>query len=227
MVFKNGLADQYVVWFTDSNGNYQTAGAPVTGASWLVQGLEIPFGQDLNGDAQIGPVTANIESAGATTLAQVADSYFLYAHGTTSGPQLSQSGAYVVVGQSGTWTPLGVEVIQGGYQLVWKNTMAGADQYVTWTTDNNGNVVSSGAVMAGASPELKALEVSFQQDFNGNAMVGSSEPMMSMFGSAGAADLALFTNYMASAFATPAGEGGAGVGDGQSSLQPHLANPFA
>jgi hypothetical protein len=39
--------------------------------------------------------------------------------------------------------------------------------------------------------------------------------------------MALFTSYMASAFATPAGEGTGVVADQQSSLQALLAKPVA
>jgi hypothetical protein len=33
VVFKNGGADQYVVWFTDSSGNYQASTGVVSGSS--------------------------------------------------------------------------------------------------------------------------------------------------------------------------------------------------
>jgi Tryptophan-rich Synechocystis species C-terminal domain len=233
IVFQNGVASQYVVWFTDSSGNYQANTAQVSGSSWLVQGLEIGFGQNLNGDGQLGPVTTNIESAGVTRLVQRADSYFMYQGGGTSGPQLKISGAYAAAGQFGAWTPKGAEVVQGNYQLVFKN--GNADQYVMWTTDSDGNYLSASAVMTGASAALKALEISFGQDFNSNGVVGSGQQMMELFGSAnatgagssGTATLALLTNYMASAFATPAGEGTGAVGTNQSSGQDFLTKPAA
>ena len=108
----------------------------VTSASWYVQSLEQSFGQDLNSDGRIGPVTTNIETAGSTTVAKVADSYFLYPTGS-SGPQLRYAGAYVAAGQFGAWTALGAEHNGGGYQVAWKN--GPADQYTTWTTDGSGN----------------------------------------------------------------------------------------
>ena len=45
--------------------------------------------------------------------------------------------------------------------------------------------------------------------------------------SSGTVNMALFTSYMASAFATPAGDGTGVVADPQSSLQPFLAKPSA
>ena len=86
VAWKNGAANQYIVWNLDSNGSFTGyATGVVSGASYALQSLEPAFGQNLNGDATLGPVTVAIETFGATTLAQVANSYFLYASGTTSG----------------------------------------------------------------------------------------------------------------------------------------------
>ena len=87
-----------------------------------------------------------------------------------SGPQLKISGAAVTVGQFGAWTPLGAEQTAGGYQVVWKN--GGADQYVVWNTDSNGNFLSQGAVLSGTSLALESLETTFGQDLNGDGTIG-------------------------------------------------------
>ena len=88
----------------------------------------------------------------------------------SSGPQLKLSGAAVTVGQFGAWTPLAVEQTASNYQIVWKN--GGADQYVVWTTDSNGNFLSQGAVLSGTSLALESLEPTFGQDFNGDSAIG-------------------------------------------------------
>jgi Ca2+-binding RTX toxin-like protein len=55
VVFKNGSADQYVVWNVDSNGNMLDMPAGVlSGASTTLRALETTFQQDLNGSGQIG-----------------------------------------------------------------------------------------------------------------------------------------------------------------------------
>ena len=121
-----------------------------------------------------------------------------------------------------------------GATIRW-SSRAATPAYVEWFTDNDGNYLSASAVMSGASAALKALEVSFGQDFNSSGVVGSGEQMMELFGSAnatgagssGSANVALLTNYMASAFATPAGEGAGAVGTNQSSAQDFLAKPAA
>ena len=54
VAWKNGAADEYVVWSTDSGGNYNgNATGYVAGASLSLQALETTFQQDLNRDGTI------------------------------------------------------------------------------------------------------------------------------------------------------------------------------
>src|SRR5262245_63142820 len=112
--------------------------------------LEPSFHQYLNGDAVIGlapsPIAPTvIESSGSSSLVEVGTNYFLYPVGGSSGPELSYSGAPVVAGQFGSWTPLGAEQTASGYEVAWKDT--GADQYTMWATDSSGGYTSDiGAV---------------------------------------------------------------------------------
>src|SRR5436190_2207256 len=157
-------ADQYTVWTTDSNGNYNgnLTGGVVSGSSSILINLETTFQQDLNGDGTIGPPPPPpptvIESKGATDLDQVGSNYFLYAHGTTSGPELSLgNGAPVVAGQFGPWAPIGAEVTASGYDVAWK--MSGADQYEVWSTTSSGNFSSQlVGLVSGTSLALENLE---------------------------------------------------------------------
>jgi hypothetical protein len=230
MAWKNAALDQYIGWIVDSKGNYLTAGNVVAGATWYVESFESTLHQDLNGDAKIGPTTQSIEASGATSLTKVADSYFFnYA---SNGPQLKMNGVYVAAGQSGNWTPLGAEqAANGTYQVAWKN--GALDQYTVWQTDSAGNYQNNPiGVVSGTSTDLKQFEGFFQQDLNGNGKI-DAVTLVSSIGSAGQAGpassgtLALFANYMASAFATPAGDGTGLVADPQSSFQPFLAKPTA
>ena len=51
--------------------------------------------------------------------------------------------------------------------------MTGADQYTVWYTDNSGNYVSSAFdVASGTSAALESFETSFQQDLNGDGLIG-------------------------------------------------------
>ena len=183
VVWKNASADQYGAWSIDISGNY-TANiiGTVSGSSSELKALESTFHQDLNGDGVIG-VTANvtIEAFGSTTFVQAGGNYYLYANGTSSGPSLKYAGTPVSVGQYGpSWAPIAAEQTGAGYNVVWKN--ASADQYGAWSTDISGNYTANiiGTV-SGSSSELKTLESSFQQDLNGDGVIGVSAPVLKDF----------------------------------------------
>jgi hypothetical protein len=164
-------SDLYLVWATDSSGAYSsTMLAPMPGGKTTLQSLETSFHQDLNGDGTTGPATTAIETNGATSLTQVADTYFLYASGGSSGPQLTFGGAAVTVGQNGPWTPIAAEQTANGYEVVWK--VDGVDQYLVWATSSGGAYVSSmTGVVSGSSVALRSLEPGLQQDLNSDGVI--------------------------------------------------------
>ncbi|MBY0325105.1 MAG: hypothetical protein K2X72_40755 [Reyranella sp.] len=205
------------MWTIDGAGNWLSQITPVPGSSAEIQSLEPGFNQNLNGVGGITP-RAVIETFGSTTLASIANVFVVSPTGSALGPQLRMSGALYMAGQDGAWTPIGAEKVGGGYKVAWKN--GAADQYLVWDTDAGGNWLSQTAVMAGASAELKAFESIFQQDLNMSGQIGASL----VAPSADTPDMALFTNYMASAFAAPAGEGTGHVADSESSPQPFLTS---
>jgi hypothetical protein len=172
VVWKNGTADQFVVWTTDNHGNWLSQGPAVSGSSNAIQSREATFGQNFNGDGTTGLVTAAVETQGGTDLTQVGEGYFLYDSGTSTGPQLKYAGAAYVSGQFGGWTPIGAEKTASGYQVAWK--VSGADQYLMWTTDSNGNWLSQTAVMSGASNALRSFEPDFAQNLNGDGVTESA-----------------------------------------------------
>ena len=52
--------DQYIVWNTDSSGNYLSDGGVLSGTSQVLQAAETSLHQDLNGDGTIGvPATVS------------------------------------------------------------------------------------------------------------------------------------------------------------------------
>ena len=109
-------------------------------------GVKIVGTMAIDGDGVIGvapaPIaTTVIESFGSTSLVEVGTNYFLYPVGGSSGPELSFSGAPVVAGQFGSWTPIGAEQTASGYEVAWKVT--GADQYTVWATDSSGSYTSN------------------------------------------------------------------------------------
>src|SRR6266478_8292155 len=117
------------------------------------------------------PVTTTvIESFGSTSLVEVGNNFYLNSNSGGSGPELKYAGAAVVAGQFGAWAPIGAEQTATGYEVAWKVT--GADQYTVWTTDNNGNDLSSNGLLSGTSTTLESLETSFHQDLNGDGVIG-------------------------------------------------------
>src|SRR5205807_251576 len=118
---------------------------------------EPAFNQDLNGDGLIGP-----SGNGSTSLVESGGNYFLYAAGTTSGPELQYGASAVTSGEFGGWSPIGAVKTASGYDVAWK--MAGADGYTVWSTDNNGNYLSHiVGLVSGASWSLETLETTFNQ----------------------------------------------------------------
>jgi serralysin len=155
----------------------------------------VSFQQDLNGDGVIGSAVVagtTIEAFGATKLVQSGSNFYLQSISTGSGPDLRYSGASVVAGQFGAWTPIGTEQTSSGYQVVLKN--GSADSYVVWITDNGGNYLTNLAPATGSSSAMTSLEVSFQQDLNGDGTIGAAGPSGTTIEALGSTKLVLLTN---------------------------------
>jgi hypothetical protein len=201
VVWKEASTSLYTAWNIDNNGDYvshvstltgSTSGGAVSGTNSGLKLLETSFHQDLNGDGQIGASSTGtptsptpapskvIESAGATSLVESGDKYYLN-DSSGSGPSLKYHGVDFVDGTDGTWAPIAAEKTATGYQVVWKE--ASTSLYTAWNTDNNGNYVShastltgstSGGAVSGTNSGLKLLETSFHQDLNGDGQIGAS-----------------------------------------------------
>ena len=158
---------QFIVWNTDSNGNYTScATAIVPGSSLVLQQLETSFHQDLNNDGTMGAPTVTIEALGSTTLVQIGNQYAMRDSGG-SGPTVQFQSTPVTTGQFGTWAPIGAEAITGGYEVAWKDASSG--QFIVWNTDANGNYTANAtAIVSGQSFTLEGLEPTFGADLNGD-----------------------------------------------------------
>ena len=163
----------YSVWTLDSNGNYlSNAINPVAGNNSALEAIETIFNQDLNGDGTIGFPTHVVQIDGATILTEVGTDYFLNPAGGGTGPELKQGGAVVTAGEFGTWTPIGaVQLSGGGYDIAWHDTSSGL--YSVWTLDSNGNYLSNAInPVAGNTTAFEAIETTFNQDLNGDGVIG-------------------------------------------------------
>ncbi|MCK1393566.1 matrixin family metalloprotease, partial [Bradyrhizobium sp. 1] len=171
VAWKSVTYDQYVVWNVDSSGTRSAfdVASYVSGTSYALESLETSFHQDLNGDGTIGVVTTVIESAGATSLTQVANNYYFYQSGV--GPELKRDIVPVVAGQFAPFVPIGVEKTSTGYDLAWK--VPGADQYIVWNVDNSGNFIANlTSIESGNSSTMESYETIFHQDLNGDGSIG-------------------------------------------------------
>src|SRR5262249_55805402 len=157
----------------------------VSGSSYALESLEGSFHQDLNGDGTIGVVTTTIEQAGSTAVGKGVETD---ARGDASGPAIKFGSGAVTGGAVGTWAPVAAEAIDGGYEVAWKS---GADQYSVWRTDSDGNMLSNPTgVVSGESYALQSMEPSFQQDLNGDGMIGPLKTLIESSGSTALVQLA-------------------------------------
>jgi hypothetical protein len=175
-----------------------------------VETRETAFNQDLNGDGLIGPTTTVIEAHGSTTLAQVADTYFF---GGSSGTQLKFGGAPVTMGQFGPWMAIGAEQTGSGYEVIWK--IAATNQYTVWATDSSGNYLSNVVgTVPGNSWQLETRETAFNQDLNGDGLIGPTTTVIEANGSTTLAQVA-DTYFFGGSSGTQLKFGGAPVTMGQ------------
>ena len=70
VVLKIPGTDQYTVWLTDNNGNYQSSIVIASGADPKLTSLESTFHQDLNGNGVISSAAATIVGSGSTSPVQ-------------------------------------------------------------------------------------------------------------------------------------------------------------
>ncbi len=176
VVWKADGVDQYTVWNVDGGGSYRSTFLDsVSGSDISLQSLETSFFQDLNGDGFIGVApTSVVEAFGSTELDRaINDVYYLNSIGGGAGPSLAFGGAAVDVSTYGGWVPIGAEKLaNGNYEVAWNLT--GTDSFVIWTTFNNGNYISDGGVLSRGSLALESAETSFQQDLNGDGVIGAT-----------------------------------------------------
>jgi serralysin len=173
VAFNLAGTNEYTVWNTDANGNLTSNPiGTVTGSSLTLQALETSFQQDLNHNGTVGLLAGEtlIEAIGSTSLIEIGGNFLLDKAG--GGATLQYDGAVFIAGQFGGWTPIGVEATATGYEVAFK--VAGADLYTVWDTDANGNIIIDPiGTVSGESPTLIAMEKSFQQDLNGDGMIGN------------------------------------------------------
>jgi VCBS repeat-containing protein len=122
-----------------------------------VASVEANFKQDFNGDRVIGP---SIESAGTTTLSLNSSGNYIATNDSVV-LDLTYNGNTFNPNTFNGWKVVGAEIADADVQMVWKHT-SGQFWYNT-NTDNGGFVA-----------DITSYEANFQQDFNGDRVIGPS-----------------------------------------------------
>ena len=168
-------ANEYTVWSTDSNGNYlANIIGVVPGNDYALESIEKTFNQDLNGDGVVGltgtAIQTDTNSFGSTSLMELPTANISFLPRGTD-PVLQDAGAPVTVGEFGAWVPIGAVQTANGYDVAWE--IPGANEYTVWSTDSNGNYLANIiGVVPGNDYALESIETTFNQDLNGDGVVG-------------------------------------------------------
>src|SRR5208283_3571343 len=128
-------ANEYIVWNTDSNGDYTSAATGVvSGTSPTLEAVEGYFGEQFSGAGT--PATPQTPTNGITPIGNL---FELTAGGGTA--LLEYQGSAITAGEFGAGvTPVGAEQTGNGYEVVWS---LGSNEYTVWNTNSNGDYTSS------------------------------------------------------------------------------------
>ncbi len=162
----------YAVWNADANANFVTnLVANAAPSNSTLESLETVFNQDLNGDGTIGiPADHTIQVDGATTLSQSGNQYNVSVNGGAD-IAIKLGNADVQANNFGGWIPIGAVQTATGFDIAWENH--GSGLYAVWNADSSANFISNlVANAAPTNPTLESLETVFNQDLNGDGVIG-------------------------------------------------------
>ncbi len=136
--------------------------------------------QDFNADGIIGSPYTPIETFGNTKLVQDTTNN-LYAQIGNNNPIAIKIGATQITTNSYSgWQTLAAETVNGVNQVLWKYN--DSNHLHLWSLDNNWNWQSSTGWWGLNSSEAFTQETNFQQDFNGDGIIGSPYTTIEAFG---------------------------------------------
>ena len=121
-----------------------------------------------------------IQTDGSTALTELGNDYYLDNNSTGTGPELQCGGTPVFAGEFAGATPIGAIATATGYEVAWN---VGGGDYSVWNTDSSGNY--TGHLLnatPGNSVALESLEPSFQQDLNGDGVIGLPTTVIEAYG---------------------------------------------
>ena len=162
------------IWNTDAKWNYKNSA--FYGSANSSHGLkwEQSFNQDFNGDSIIGTSYKDAEVAGNTTLTKdsFGGAYAKNADGTLH--EITYKGSQMKDSFFADWLITGAENIEGRNMAAWTTT---SGLVSIWETDENWNYTRT--VFIGSSNSLAGAqwENDFNQDFNGDLIIGVLRPV--------------------------------------------------
>src|SRR5262249_1030239 len=146
-----------------------------SGSNIALESIETTFQQDLNGDGLIGvppQPTTTIQTDGTTSLDQIGNNYFLNKVGVSNtGPQLKYSGAPVTALQFCSCTVICALQTAHGYDGAC-NFSANRPHPVSSPFPYTTLFRSIVPVGSGSNIALESIETTFQQDLNGDGLIG-------------------------------------------------------
>jgi hypothetical protein len=169
VAFENSSTDMFSIWTTDSSGNFVSYEL-LSGTSPALQAIEASFNQDFIYPTGSTVIQTDTNSFGSTSLVEVGSDFYMYAAGTTTGPELQYNSSPFTASELSSYALIGAALLPGGgYEVAFKD--ASTDQFSIWDTNSSGNFISY-SLYSGNSPVLESLEKSFNQDLNGDGTIG-------------------------------------------------------
>ncbi|QPF90257.1 Ig-like domain-containing protein [Bradyrhizobium commune] len=157
---------------TASNGAWSVTTSALTHGAHAFTATATDVAGNVSGpSAALDPIVGTlIDGIGNASLTQASNRLWISSGGTDV--LLKSNGTAYLMGPTSTWKPIAVEATSSGFDVAWKNIITGA--YTVWTTDSNGNFTSNLlSNVSGTSASLQSIETLFQQDLNGDGVIGS------------------------------------------------------
>ncbi len=162
------------LWSLDNNWNWQSSTGWWELNSPEAFTQETNFQQDFNSDGIIGQPSTPIEAFGNTKLVQDTTNK-LYAQIDNNNPiAIKIGGTQIATNSYSGWQTLAAETVNGVNQVLWKYN--DGNYLHLWSLDSNWNWQSSTGWWGLNSPEAFTQETNFQQDFNGDNLIGNPSP---------------------------------------------------
>ncbi|NCS13869.1 MAG: hypothetical protein GPJ08_23800, partial [Microcystis aeruginosa G13-09] len=168
------------LWTLDSNWNWQSSTGwwGLNSSEAFTQ--ETNFQQDFNGDGVIGQPYTPIEAFGNTKLVKDTTNKLYTQIGNNNPIAINISGTQITTNIYPGWQTLASETVNGFNQVLWKYN--DGNYLHLWTLDSNWNWQSSTGWWGLNSSEAFTQETNFQQDFNGDGVIGQPYTPIEAFG---------------------------------------------